>query len=75
MRLLVAILTFISLAFAGLCFLFAKSAVHEILGAIFVLCFMVGAVGMAVLSALEEMSRGKTVAPKTVLTATGKKTI
>ena len=51
----IAVLTFLGGVVA---FLLAKSAVHEILGAILILCFVVCLVSIAVLDALAKIASG-----------------
>ena len=81
MKILVALIAVLSLFFGATSFLSAKSAIHEILGAILILCFVVSAVGLAILGALEDLKGGtvsKPAAPaekKPVLTAAGRKPV
>jgi len=55
MKVLVAFIGVLSLAVGAFCFFNAQSAVHEILGAILVLGFVVSVIGLAVLERLEQI--------------------
>jgi hypothetical protein len=60
MKILIALIAALSLLSAIFVFIFAKSAVHEILSAILILCFVAAAVGLSVLDRLDKIIAGQT---------------